>query len=54
MTECTHSFLLSGGGEDRVCLGVDTYGWCNVAHPKRILHIKYPHKASGTVMFWYT
>ena len=26
MTECTHSFLFCGGGEDRVCLGVDIYG----------------------------
>ena len=27
---------------------------CNVAHAKRTLHIKYPHKASGTMVFQYT
>ena len=54
MTEHTHSFLFCGGGEDRVCFGVDIYGWCNVAHAKRTLHIKYPNMASGTMMFQYT
>ena len=24
ITECTHSFLFCGGGEERVCFGVDT------------------------------
>ena len=54
MTECTHSFLFCGRGEDRVCFSVDIYGWCNVAHAKRTLHMKYPNMASGTMMFQYT
>ena len=26
ITECTHLFLFWGGGNDKVCLGVDIYG----------------------------
>ena len=54
MTECTHSFLFCGRGEDRACFRVDIYGWCNVAHTKRTLHIKYPNMASGTMVLQYT
>ena len=50
MTECIHSFLFCGGGEDRVCFGVEIYGWCNIAHAKRTLHIVYPNKASNTMV----
>ena len=38
ITKCTHSFLFWGGGNDKVCLGVDIYDWCNVAHAKRTFH----------------
>ena len=54
MTECIHSFLFCGGGEDKVCFWVEIYGWCKVAHAKRTLHIKYPNMASGIMLNQYT
>ena len=46
ITECTHSFLFCGGGEDNVCPEFGIVVLCKVAHAKRALHIRYPNTTS--------
>ena len=48
ITECTQLFGFHGGGDNKV---LERYGCCNVAHAKRMLHIKYPSNISNAMLY---